>query len=153
MSQYFAVPASAIEDFLTDKKFERTVQRNEVVYSRKSSRNPNVILKVYTSIRIGASAVRGSGKDAIRACVIFDNGQRSFGIGKFPPVFRVTSTNSVLLRLDERLRQAAARGNEWIDNQAVRDAERAAEARGFLSDPDFQNLQCSEPPEAFLPGL
>jgi hypothetical protein len=156
MAHYFAVPAQAIEDFLASKKFERSVQREEVVYSRRSSRNPDVLIKVYTSIRVGAQQVRRSGTDAIRVCVVFDNGRRSFGIGRFAPVFRVTSAESTLRRLEERLREAAERGNEWIDNEAIRQQERVQERRGFMSDPDYRAFRdvepCSEPPD-FLPGM
>ena len=117
MANYFAVPSEAIEGFLASKKFERFVQREEVVYVRRSTRNPNVFIKVYTSIRTGRDAVRASGKDAIRICTVFDSGKKSFGIGKFKPVFRVTSTESVLERILSRIMEAAQRGNQWIDQQ------------------------------------
>lgn len=119
MANFVQVPAGPIEDWLQKKGFERTVQRQEVVYVRRSRRDRAVQLKVYTSIRLGQQAVRGRGKDAIRVCVVFDNGRRSFGIGKFSPVFRVTSTESVLRRLEERLRSAALRGNEWMDRNSA----------------------------------
>lgn len=120
MANYFAVPTQEIEQFLVAKKFERTVQRNEVVYVKRSTRNPDVLMKVYTSVHVGAASVRRSGKDAIRVCVVFQNSYKSFGIGKFAPVFRVTSTESVLRRLMDRLREAAQRATEWIDNDEMR---------------------------------
>jgi len=120
-NQFVAVPSQDLESWLDSKNFIRSVQYNEVVYSRVSIRDPNVHLKVYTSIRVGSTSVRGAGKDAIRVCVIFDNGRgKSFGIGKFSPILRVSSVESVIRRIDERVREAATRGNEWIDEQEKR---------------------------------
>jgi hypothetical protein len=143
MANYFAVPSEAIESFLASKKFERFVQREEVVYVRRSTRNPNVFIKVYTSIstRPGPT-VRASGKDAIRVCTVFDSGKKSFGIGKFKPIFRVTSTESVLERILSRIMEAANRGNQWIDlNDKAEFTRREAqqERAAFMSDPDLMN--------------
>lgn len=170
MANYVAVPAEALEGFLQSQKFERTVQGNEVVYFRRSSKNPNVRLKVYTSVRVGQAQVRNSGKDSIKVCAVFDNDQgRSFGVGKFNPVFRVTSVESVLSRLKERLMEAAKRANEWISQDEARQAQRREshpdiraknefsrrearqESEAFLLDPDFQD-PCSEPPPALFGG-
>ncbi len=114
MAQFIEVPAVAIETFLQSMKFERTVQGREVVYRRRSAYNRNVWLKVYTSITVGSASVRSAGRDAVRVCCIFDNGVRSFGIGKFSPVFRVHSVESVLARLFERLQEATKRAREWM---------------------------------------
>lgn len=117
-NNFVAIPSQDIENWLESKKFQRSVVRNEIVYTRASTRNPNVLLKVYTSIRVGSDSVRGAGRDSIKACVIFDNQKgKSFGIGKFPPVLRVVSVESTIKRLEERIREAAKRGNEWIDSQ------------------------------------
>jgi len=168
-NHFVAVPADVLEKWLQDQKFERTVQFREVVYVRSSVKNPNVKMKVYTSIKDGQAQVRNAGKDAIRACVVFDNGARSFGIGKFQPVLRVTSVESVLSRLKERLMEAAKRANEWISQDEARSAQRHAahpdiqaknqfarreayqESQAFLLDPDFQD-PCSEPPPALFGG-
>lgn len=128
---FVEVPAADIEGFLAGKGFARTVVGCEVVYVRKSSRNPDVVIKVYTSVRVGNASVRRVGRDAIRVCVVFENGRKSFGIGRFPHVNRVGSVQSVLARVQERLLDAAARGNEWIDQQSVRDAQYR---RGALRD-------------------
>jgi hypothetical protein len=132
MANYFAMPAETLEKWLVDNKFERTVQYREVVYVRKSQKNPDVVIKVYTSIRDGASNVRNSGRDAIRVCSVFDNGRKSFGIGKFPPVFRVTSVESVLGRLKDRIMDAAKRANEWIEkNESTRSVQPSASQQSF----------------------
>lgn len=173
MADFVSVPAETLEKWLADQKFERTVHGNEVVYVRSSVKNPCVKMKVYTSIRVGQVAVRAAGKDAIRVCVAFENGARSFGIGKFPSVPRVHSVESVLRRTKERLMEAAKRANEWIAQDEAREAERAArfkeqhpdiqqknrfarreafqESQAFLLDPDFQD-PCSEPPPALFEG-
>lgn len=162
MANFIEVPAQDIEDHLSAQGFSRTVQHEEVVYIRASQRNPDVKIKVYTSIRAGRSVVRGAGKDAVRVCVVFDNGRKSFGIGKFPSIPRVHSVASVLRRTDERLRLAKLRAVEWMREQDARFGppvaappadpmrerleekaafarqERAQEEKGFMSDPDIQ---------------
>lgn len=151
MTRYVEVPASDIEQFLQSKGFSRTVQYQEVVYVLPHEKDPDVKLKVYTSIRTGAAAARNCGKDSIKVCVIFDNGRRSFGIGKFPRVHRTGSPDAVLARTYERMVEAYRRGSQWIREQAARRAvqgrleekaefarlEREQEEAGFLSDPDF----------------
>ena len=159
MADFIAVPAVDLENFLQNKKFERTKQRDEVVYIRRSTVDPNLMMKVYTSIKDGQTAVRAAGRDAIRVCVVWDNGQgRSFGVGKFPPVFRVHSVQSDLERLDLKLKEAAQRAKDWLAQEASKreaqeDArqkalfaqrEREQERQAFASDPDMG----SEPPEA-----
>lgn len=149
MPHYVNVPARAIEEFCEAKGFTRTLQRNEVVYVRSSRRNPDVKIKVYTSIRTGRSSARARGKDSIKVCAVFDNGRKSFGIGKFPRVHRTGSTGAVLDRVLSRIKDAAARANEWIAKNeselAMRDRlrekdeyarrERAQEERAFSYGP------------------
>ncbi len=167
MASYVAVPAGDLEKFLTDNKFERGQQGNEVVFFRRSQRNPDVRIKVYTSIRIGQTAVRNAGKDSIKVCAVFENARKSFAVApKLQPVFRVTSVESVLARLKERIKEAAELANKWIDKNeaefAARDAQRGGppawapnkprqESGPQLMDPDFQD-PCSEPPEALFGG-
>lgn len=154
-SNFVPVPAAVIEDALRALRFERTVQYREVVYVRRSARNPDVMIKVYTSVRVGDSVVRPSGSDAIRVCVVFDNGRKSFGIAKLGPVHRVHSVESVMRRLRERLQEAARNGKRWMDESDARERawhsrvqekadfarrEREQEARGFLSDPDYRAM-------------
>lgn len=145
MPHYVEVPADEIEEFLREKGFVRTVVRQEVVYSRAHARNPDVKVKVYTSIRVGASSARRRGKDSIKVCTVFDNGRKQFGIGKFPRIHRTGSTEKVLKRTLGRMREAWARGTEWIGEQGRRDdlywknefarAEADAERRAFMDDP------------------
>lgn len=159
-NDFVAVPAEIIEKWLSERKFERTVHHREVVYVRRSSVNPNVCIKVYTSIRVGQAQVRGAGKDAIRACVVFDNGQRQFGIGKFPAVPRVNSVESVLRRTKERILEAVKRANEWIAQEASRPkpwerggqrAPVATPSAAMVLPEGFQD-PCSEPPPGMFGG-
>lgn len=152
MPHYVPVPAQDIEDFLQSKGFARTVQYQEVVYVRAHEKSPDVKVKVYTSIRVGAAQARNRGADSIKVCTVFDNGRKSFGIGKFPRVHRTGSPAAVLERTLERMKEAYRRGSEWISQQPSRDAmrerleekaefarqEARQEAAGFFSDPDFE---------------
>ena len=149
MPHYVEVPAQDIEDFLSSKGFERTVHCQEVVYVRAHDRDPDVKVKVYTSIRTGAQSTRARGADSIKVCTVFDNGRKSFGIGRFPRVHRTGSAGKVLKRTYQRMREAYARGSEWLREQEARRtedlawkaesarAEREREAEAFMSDPDM----------------
>jgi hypothetical protein len=117
MASYVEVPADAIENLLKNKGFARTTQGHEVVYERCSARDPNVRLKVYTSIRDGAVNARNCGKDSIKVCCVYQSPTRSFGVGRFPHINRVGDTQAVLDRILEKIIAAAKRGNEWIDQQ------------------------------------
>lgn len=154
MANYIEVPAADMEGFLQRKGFSRTTQRDEVVYIKRSQVDGALMLKVYTSIRNGSASVRGAGRDAVRVCVVWDDGTRSFGVGRFPPVFRVHSVQSVLERLEARLKEAAQRARDWLSEQG-KSAERAMQERleekaefaareaeqeraAFMSDPDMR---------------
>lgn len=116
---FIEVPAAVLEAFLAQHGFERTVQYNEVVYRLPLPKHPEVWVKVYTSIRVGASATRAVGKDSIKVCVVFDNGYgKSFGIGKFPHVFRVGTVEGVLARTLEKICEALERGNHWVEEKS-----------------------------------
>lgn len=114
---YVAVPATVIEDFLQAKGLERSVYYNEVVYTQTHGDNPNVKIKVYTSIRVGQAAVRACGADSIKVATVFDDGAKRFGVGKFPHILRVGSEQEVLDRIQERLTAAYKRGSEWLSQQ------------------------------------
>lgn len=114
---YIAVPAATIEGFLQAKGLERSVYYNEVVYTQTHGDNPNIKIKVYTSIRTGQAVVRGNGQDSIKVAAIYDDGAKRFGVGKFPHILRVGSEQEVLDRIQERLNAAYKRGSEWLSQQ------------------------------------
>jgi len=147
MPHYVPVPAHEIESFLAAKGFERTVQRNEVVYVRPHEKDPDVKIKVYTSIRVGAAHARNRGADSIKVCTVVEreNG-RSFGIGKFPRIHRTGSVDAILERMYQKMRSAYSRGTEWIHQQSENRKwigfknefarqEQEQERQAFLDDP------------------
>jgi len=119
-TRYVPVSAQSIENLLSSKGFTRTVQNREVVYVFAHKMDPSVKVKVYTSLRVGADMARGCGQDAIRVCTVFENDQKSFGIGKFPKVLRTGSEQAVLTRLLERAREAYLRGTEFVRESRAR---------------------------------
>ena len=170
MAEYIDVPAADIENYLQGKKFVRTVQGTEVVYIKRSTVDPGLMIKVYSSITDGQSSARSTGRDSIKVCCVFDDGVRSFGVGKFPPVFRVTSVQSVLERLDLKIKEAAVRARDWLAQQGKKapstpvppppsqmemedirqknrfaEKERLQEQAAFLADMERQ-VPSSEPP-------
>jgi hypothetical protein len=150
MTTFVSVPAKAIEDFCAARGFVRTVQRQEVVYVRRSRENPDVQIKVYTSVRVGGGT-RRCGEDSIKVCAVFDNGRKSFGICKLPRVHRTGSAEKVLTRVLSRIKDAAARANQWIaangggasramrerleEKAAFAEQERLQEEKAFLTGP------------------
>lgn len=148
MAQFVAISAQKIEAHLTARGFTRSVQHQEVTYFRCSERRPEVQVKVYTSVRVGTTVVRSSGKDAIRVCVVFDNGRRSFGIGKFPPVMRVHSEASILQRLDERIDAAVERAVEWMNQEDARQPAPAKSGSGYLGELSFRRIKPEPVPES-----
>jgi hypothetical protein len=113
-ARYVVVSREAIEGFLQSKHFERAVQATEVVYVFRHRRDPRVVVKVYTSLRDGARTARGRGEDAIRVATVFDDGRRSFGVGKFPKILRTGSEQLILDRIYSRIREAYLRGSDFI---------------------------------------
>jgi predicted RNA binding protein YcfA (HicA-like mRNA interferase family) len=116
MKRFIEVNAGTFQKFLEDKGFVKTKQGNEIVYYRRHNYNKNVIVKVYTSIKIGADVARDVGKDAIRIVTIFDNGNKNFPIAKMPRVYRTGSQDAVQERALSRMREAYVLGTKWIKN-------------------------------------
>lgn len=120
--RFVTLDKEAFEKFLLEKGFTKTETTNEVVFVRKHHKVPELQVKVYTSIAVGRKQSRECGDDAIRVVAVWDNGQRSFGVGKFPRVYRTAPldmTDSerqqhVFDRVLVRMREAYARCNEWI---------------------------------------
>lgn len=113
-ARYVEVSREAIESFLRSKHFERSVQGTTVVYLFRHLRDPRVIVKVYTSLRVGSRYARRCGEGSIRVATVFDDGQRSFGVGKFPKVLRTGSEQLILDRVYSRIREAYRRGSDFI---------------------------------------
>ena len=66
---------------------------------------PHVFVAVFTSIPShGSLTVRESGKDAIRVCAIFDDGDRTLGLAKETRINRSGTIEGIIDRALERLR-------------------------------------------------
>ncbi len=114
MSKYIEVNSKNLEDFLISKGFKRNVVHSEVVYERRHLDNPDVVIRVYTSIQDGAASARGCGKDAIRVSAFLEGADKTYGLFKAARVYRVTSEEEVMKRLEARMRDAYRRCNQWI---------------------------------------
>jgi len=119
--RYIEIDSSQFETFLSDKGFVKSVQHHEVVFTRQHKNNPNIHIRVFTSIRAGQDqksqdTARARGTDAIRIAAFFDNGERSFGVYKGPRVYRTGSQEKVHERTLERMREAYQRCTDWIKN-------------------------------------
>jgi hypothetical protein len=119
-NSFIEVPAADIEQFLSARGFTRTICYQEVVYERRLPLNTDVVIKVYTSIRVGRNVARGNGRDSIKVATVFQNSYKSFGIGRFPHVHRVGDVDGVLTRMLERICDALERGNQWVKEQEAR---------------------------------
>lgn len=88
----------------------------ELVYFRRHQRDPNVLVKVYTSFSIEPmfAVARGCGDDAIRVVAVFNGGGRNFGICKMPRVYRTGSEAKVIARTYARMREAYGFVNTWL---------------------------------------
>lgn len=115
-----AVNSADFEKFLSDKGFVRTESGDEVVYVKDHDQVSHLIIKVYTSIRIGAKAARAVGEDAIRVCALFVKDEKTFGVGKFARVYRTGNQEGVFERTASRIEEATARCDEWLKEQAAK---------------------------------
>lgn len=122
VGRYVELNSAKFESFLKHKGFVRETidSGKEIVYSFCHEYNPNVRVKVYTSIVSGAKTARSVGKDAIRIVCIFDDGSKSFGIAKMPRVYRTGNQEKVEERTLERMREAYRCGSRWIRNNKNR---------------------------------
>ncbi len=119
MERFVEVGAEKLCRMLVVKGFTRGVQHSEVIYTRTHSKVPAIKVVVYTSISVGSVKARAKGADAIRVCTIYDDGSKSFGIGKFPKVLRTGSEDAVLTRIGERIRLALIRGGEYATQRGL----------------------------------
>lgn len=124
--KFFEFNSEAFLDFLSSKGFKKIENSGEIVYARSHDKFPFLKIKIYTTI--SGTSVRRSGSDAIRIVAIFDNGQRNFGIGKFPRIYRrapehlsIEEKNKFLFeRVLLRLREAYARCNQWLKEKDLK---------------------------------
>lgn len=107
MGRYIELNAGEFFAFLEGCGFSRLPNvGSEVVFGRQHHKNPNTLVKVYTSIREGDTVGRAVGKDAIRVVAIGFNTTRSWGLWKGPRVYRTGSQEAVQARTLSRMREA-----------------------------------------------
>ena len=131
--------ARILEQFLAERGFRRTVQGREIVYvrehehARRTDLAPTikpvvagVRVKVYTSIQIDQTKVRGAGQDAIRVSTAYEGPKpltppgrnkplsKNFGILKTKRIYRTGSEEAILERLYERMCEAYQAGTEYL---------------------------------------
>lgn len=114
MKGFVEVPAEVLRGMLVKAGFAQDTEgrKREEVYVRPHAKDPRYAVRVYTSLRSGATRARGCGKDAIRVVVTFEgpNGRR--GIWKGKRVHRTGSVEAVMERTLERMREAYAHVNK-----------------------------------------
>lgn len=113
-TRFVEVPTEAIESFLKSKGFEKSRMGQEVVYIRTHDRVPQLKVKVFTSIKVGAHQARPCGKDAIRITAAFEGKSCKYGIYKATRTFRTGSVELVLERMYSRMKEAYQACNEWV---------------------------------------
>lgn len=111
---FISLDAKKLENFFAKHGFVRGVQGNEVIFTRLHDKNKNLQVKVYSSLTDGLNKVRGCGKDAIRVCAVFDDGNKSFGIKGSTRVFRVGEESRLYDRLHKRMQEAYGQCNSWL---------------------------------------
>lgn len=97
MSTYITITELEMDSLLkADKGWSKTCQKNgELVYEYRSLKNPDIVVKVYSSINKSGLS-RKCGSDAIRVCAV--NTRTNKGIIKNKRVYRVPGW-------DERIKQ------------------------------------------------
>jgi hypothetical protein len=120
VASFVNVPPEAIETPLKQLGFFRSVEGAQVVYEKRHDCNPDVRVKVYTSINSDGSQVRRRGKDSIRVCALVQGRDKTYDIGKFPYIARVSSVDHVVKKLLTTVKAAWERGAEWHAEQAVK---------------------------------
>lgn len=120
MANFVDVPPCLIEEPLRLLGFDRTVEAGQIVYIKQHDCCSSVFVKVYTSIHTDGSAVRRRGKDSIRVATIYSSRVKSFGIGKFPYIARISSSDRVVKKMLTTVKAAWDRGQEWFDQVQVK---------------------------------
>jgi hypothetical protein len=104
---FVTVSAETFAATFTKAGFAPTTAYNEVVYERAHTADPRFVVRVYTSLSLGASVARGNGADAIRACLVFRDPitGKTRGMGKTVRVNRTGTEAGVMERSLERARE------------------------------------------------
>lgn len=117
-TRYIVIDSSKLFLFLESFGFSRSITPNsEVVYSQAYVGNPNLVVKIYTSVSSGDTVARDIGEDAIRITAV--DTQISKGIYKGARVYRTGSQGKVHARIKERFHEAFQRCMEYDKSIAI----------------------------------
>lgn len=114
---YIEVPAESLKGMLAAKGFTEMVVNKEVVYERANHIDPNLKVRVYTSLAVGEEKARKCGGDAIRCCLVFNRFGKTWGIAKAKRVYRSGKLEDVLDRTLERAREMYALANQFASHK------------------------------------
>lgn len=128
MASYVSIPADSIKNACFEMGMVEKATKGgrfspgEVYFEMPTAVNPNLVIKVYTSITVGGGCVRGAGNDAIRVCLVWREGEdedlyASVGLHKPVRVHRVSSVASTLKRMKDRVRDCNRMAFELNDKR------------------------------------
>lgn len=121
MARFVEIPKEALAVPLLALGFRQYEAHGQIVMEKRHDCCSNILVKVYTSIPSGgALVVRRAGKDSIRVCCTYESSFKKFGIGKFPYIARVGTVEGVVQRVMKTIRLAWVRGQEWFDENQVK---------------------------------
>lgn len=123
--RFVVVPAEVFEACMKEHGFDEAVgkSRSERVYRRKHHRDTRYVVYIYSSIAHGRAVARSKGTDAIRVCIVFEDGMRTSGVASLPKVLRTAPkgiamrADFVMMRVVERAREAYAKINNILKMQ------------------------------------
>ena len=109
---YNPVPSEEIHARLEKGGFVRDTVGREVVYERSNHNLPELVVRVFTSAKVGSTAVADRGKDAIRLILLYRGATETVCVKKGPRVYRTGNTEDILGRMMERARELYGLANE-----------------------------------------
>jgi len=112
---YNPVPSELIFKTLEDAGFTESVVGREIVYERANHRLPTLVVRVFTSAKVGRDQVAERGKDAIRVVLVYrpEGGGQTKAVKKGKRVFRTGATEDILKRMMDRARELYTMAN-WM---------------------------------------
>jgi hypothetical protein len=115
MTRYVEVPREAFEAAMTKAGFKEEGVRGQLMFVRRHHRNPELKVKIYSSIPRNAGEARDCGEDSIVVVAVYEP---PYPMKSRPlyrqRVFRVTSVEGVMERTLERAREAYVKCNEAL---------------------------------------
>lgn len=120
MSTYVSIPREAFMAWSAHFQLQALQVGQELVFERPDPRYPGIVYRVYSSLPVRGDFSRGCGKDAIRAVALARSKTMEAPLGKATRVYRVSSVEGVLQRLQERLRELAIEARALVGRTCPR---------------------------------